>query len=104
MPRKRLTQLFPALIPLRQAQRRLFCLAGMRLDRRRYAGTQWGAVLPQRVFAYSSPLLNPDTGDSHDLRVIFRHRGLYTGDLHSFKKNWQDEYCGFDGTSVIYTQ
>ena len=66
MPRKRLTQLFPALIPLRQAQRRLFCLVGMRLDRRRYAGTQWGAVLPQRVFADSSPLLNPDTG--FDLR------------------------------------
>lgn len=66
MARKRLTQFFPALIPLRQAQRRLFCLLGMRLDRRRYAEIQWGAVLPQRVFAASCPLINPDTG--FDLR------------------------------------
>ena len=62
MPRRYLTDLFPALIPLRQAQRRAFCLLGMRLDPRRYAGTQWGAELPRTVYHYSCPLYNPDTG------------------------------------------
>lgn len=62
MPRRYLTELFPALIPLRQAQRRACCLLGMRLDPRRYAGTQWGAVLPRTLFRHSCPLYNPDTG------------------------------------------
>lgn len=62
MARKRLTQLFPALIPLRRAQRRFCCLLGMRLDSRRYAGTQWGAVIPRALFSDSCPLYNPDTG------------------------------------------
>lgn len=62
MARKRLTEVFPALIPLRREQRRLWCLAKMRLDRRRYAGTQWGAVLPRSLFSDSCPLVNPDTG------------------------------------------
>ncbi len=62
MTRKRLTERFPALIPLRRAQRRFCCLMGMRLDGRRYAGTQWGAVIPRTLFSDSCPLYNPDTG------------------------------------------
>ena len=37
MKRKRLTEIFPALIPLRQKQRRLFWFTKMRFDGNRYA-------------------------------------------------------------------
>ena len=62
MPRKRLTQIFPALIPLRQKQRRLCCLAGMALDHRRYASARSPQQLPVTVYQQTMPLRNPDTG------------------------------------------
>lgn len=62
MPRKRLTQIFPALIPLRQKQRRLCCLARMALDRRRYASALSPRQLPVTVYQQTMPLRNPDTG------------------------------------------
>ena len=39
MARKRLTQLFPFLLPLRQWQRKKCCYLKMRLDKNHYADT-----------------------------------------------------------------
>lgn len=61
MSRKRLTQRFPGLIPLRQAQRRACFYLGMRLDGRRYAG-RTGRPLPLTVFSQTVPLYNRETG------------------------------------------
>ncbi len=62
MIRKRLTQRFPWLIPLRTKQR-LFCFyLGMRLDRCRYAKTQCNSPFPFEVFSSSCPMYNEDTG------------------------------------------
>ena len=62
MARKRLTQIFPWLLPLRQKQR-LFCFyLKMRLDRNHYASDRAEAFLPYRVFETSCPLMNRDTG------------------------------------------
>ena len=61
MSRKRLTQRFPALIPLRQAQRKACFYLGMRLDGRRYAAGR-GKLLPLEVFSQTVPLYNRETG------------------------------------------
>ncbi len=62
MSRKRITQIFPQLLPLRKKQR-LFCFyLGMRLDGRRYASKQLNTVLPHRLFESSCPMYNHDTG------------------------------------------
>ncbi len=62
MSRKRLTERFPALIPLRAAQRKVCFYLGMALDGRRYALRQTGEELPRTVFAQSLPLYNWNTG------------------------------------------
>lgn len=62
MAKKRLTQRFPWLVPLRRRQR-VFCFYwGMRLDGRRYAAVRSGEELPRRVFEANSPLYNRETG------------------------------------------
>lgn len=62
MPRKRITQLFPWLLPLRIKQR-LFCFyAGMRLDGNRYAAVRSEALLPYQLFETSCPVYNRETG------------------------------------------
>lgn len=62
MTRKRITQLFPWLIPLRTWQRRLCFYLGMRLDRNRYASAMPEELLPIEVFSSSCPMYNRDTG------------------------------------------
>ena len=62
MSKKRLTERFPALIPLRAAQRKVCFYLGMALDGRRYALRQTGEELPRTVFAQSLPLYNWNTG------------------------------------------
>ncbi|MCI8653576.1 MAG: VanW family protein [Angelakisella sp.] len=61
MTRKRLTERFPALLPLRQAQRKACFYLGMRLDGRRYAGTL-SRPLPLVIFGETVPLYNRETG------------------------------------------
>lgn len=62
MAKKRLTQRFPWLVPLRRRQR-VFCFYwGMRLDGRRYAAVRSGEELPRRAFEANSPLYNRETG------------------------------------------
>lgn len=57
MARKRLTQRFPFLLPVRLFQRRLFRSLRMRLDGRRYAKLRSMQSLPHQVFAHQSLLL-----------------------------------------------
>ncbi|WP_415967954.1 hypothetical protein [Emergencia timonensis] len=45
MTRKRVTERFPWLLPIRQAQRKIFFYVGMRLDKNTYAQTQKKAHL-----------------------------------------------------------
>ncbi len=62
MARKRLTQIIPWLLPLRQKQRLFFFYLKMRLDKNHYASARSEAFLPYRVFETSCPLMNRDTG------------------------------------------
>ena len=61
MPRKRLTQLFPFLIPLRRWQRTKCFYLKMRLDRNRYAQVK-EEDLPVEIFTDQSLLLNEQSG------------------------------------------
>lgn len=64
MTRKRITQQFPFLLPLRQAQRNLFFYGKMRMDGNRYAHAIRDELLPYETFFTASPLLNQDSGFS----------------------------------------
>lgn len=62
MERKRLTQRFPWLIPLRKKQR-VFCFyLGMRMDREHYSKTQKKERLPYLLFESACPMYNENTG------------------------------------------
>ncbi len=62
MARKRVTQLFPWLLPIRTRQRLLCFYTKMRLDGNRYAGERTSEALPCLVFESSCPMYNYDTG------------------------------------------
>lgn len=62
MKRKRLTQIFPWLTPLRAWQRKLFFYLGMRLDRNHYTKAMPRELLPVEVFSSSCPMYNKNTG------------------------------------------
>ena len=62
MTRKRVTERFPFLLPLRQAQRKLFFYAGMHLDKNTYAQTQNARPLPHGIFETRSLMLNQNSG------------------------------------------
>ena len=61
MARKRLTQVFPFLIPLRVWQRKRCFYLKMRMDGRKYARER-GDLLPYIGFEARSRMLNPETG------------------------------------------
>lgn len=62
MGRKRLTQFFPCLLPLRKKQK-IFCYyMGMRLDHNRYSKTRSDMMLSHPLFRASWPLYNYKTG------------------------------------------
>lgn len=62
MPRKRLTEILPWLLPLRKRQR-LFCFyLKKKLDPNHYARNQSENRLPCEVFSAGSEMLNPATG------------------------------------------
>lgn len=62
MKRKKMTQLFPFLLPIRRTQRKLFFYAKMRFDRNRYAKTKAPELLPFCIYETKSKLLNENTG------------------------------------------
>ncbi len=80
MARKRLTQLFPFLLPLRQWQRKQCCYLQMRRDGNKYADTLTETLLPHQIFADSVPMLNQNSGFSmqyqynkvHNLKLAAR--------------------------------
>ncbi|EHL08296.1 VanW-like protein [Desulfitobacterium hafniense DP7] len=62
MKRKRLTQLFPFLLPVRRIQRKLCFYTKMYLDRNHYAKAKAPEFLPFCIYETKSKLLNENTG------------------------------------------
>ncbi|ATW23849.1 glycopeptide resistance accessory protein VanW [Candidatus Formimonas warabiya] len=62
MKRKRITQLFPFLLPIRRTQRKLFFYAKMCFDRNHYAKAKDPEFLPFCIYETKSKLLNDNTG------------------------------------------
>lgn len=62
MSRKRLTQIFPFLLPIRVLQRKICFYIGMRFDRHRYAKTINEKQFPYKLFETSCALYNSNTG------------------------------------------
>jgi vancomycin resistance protein VanW len=62
MGRKRVTQIFPFLLPVRVMQRKMCFYAWMRFDGRRYAETIDGKQLPYKLFETGCALYNGNTG------------------------------------------
>ncbi len=66
MKRKHITQIFPFLLPIRRAQRKLFFYAGMYFDSNRYAITITPGTLSHCIYFDQSKLINENTGfDMH---------------------------------------
>ena len=61
MAKRRITQIFPFLLPLRKWQRKCFFYLSMRLDHRRYASTVQPA-LGYCLYESATRLINPNTG------------------------------------------
>lgn len=74
--RKRFTELFPFLLPLRKWQRKLCFYAAMRRDGTRYARVQQAEHLPYLVYETSCPMINEKTGFElkYQLNKIFNLR------------------------------
>lgn len=62
MKRKRLTQIFPFLLPLRKWERKHFFYLQMKLDENKYATQVSDELLPHTVFETSSLMLNENSG------------------------------------------
>ncbi len=62
MSRKRLTQLFPFLLPIRKWQRKKLFYLKMRTDGNNYAKKRAETLLPNNVFETSSLMLNENSG------------------------------------------
>lgn len=62
MSRKRITQIFPFLIPLRTWQRKKCFYLSMRFDKNRYAKTVTDTLLPHTLYETSSVLINENSG------------------------------------------
>lgn len=62
MSRKRLTQMFPFLLPLRKWQRKKYFYFKMKFDGNRYAKKTSEKLLPNTVFETSSLMLNENSG------------------------------------------
>ena len=61
LKRKRITQVFPFLLPLRVAQRKALFYTGMRLDGHAYAKTIRDELLPYKLFSAANGLYNTNT-------------------------------------------
>lgn len=69
MKRKRLTELFPFLLPLRQKQRKFLFYLKMKFDKAIYSHTKEEGLLPHLIFETHSLLINPNTG--YDIRYQY---------------------------------
>lgn len=95
MPRKRVTQLFPFLLPIRKAQRKMFYYIRMKFDHNQYARQINNEKLPYTLYSTKSTLLNPESGFDmkyqynkvHNLKLAARtinHLLLFPGETFSF--------------------
>ena len=62
MSRKRITQIFPFLLPIRKKQRKFCFYMKMRFDSNKYAKTVAYKQLPYKIFETSSLMLNKNSG------------------------------------------
>ena len=62
MNRRRLTERFPFLLPLRKFQRKMFFYLQMRIDSNNYAKRKLDRPLDHKVFSASSKMINPNSG------------------------------------------
>lgn len=62
MKRKRLTQVFPFLLPIRKWQRKKLFYLEMLIDGNKYAKNKSEALLPNTIFETSSLMLNENSG------------------------------------------
>lgn len=69
MARKRITQLFPILLPFREWQRQKLFYLKMRFDGNRYARNKSESPLPYTVFETSSLMVNANSG--YDMKYQF---------------------------------
>lgn len=69
MTRKRLTQIFPWILPVRQKQRKIFFYLHMALDKNTYARKQSLRLLPEKIFRDSALMLNEGSG--YDLQYQY---------------------------------
>ncbi len=81
MTRKRLTQIFPWLLPIRQKQKTLFFYAGMALDRNKYAKEFQQEPLKYCIYESSTPLYNTETG----FDMVYQHNKVFNLKLASKK-------------------
>ena len=95
MPRKRLTQVFPFLLPLRRWQRKQLFYLKMALDRNCYAKSHCAGLLPHTVFESGASMVNEHSGfpieyqynKVHNLRLAARplnHLIIRPGETFSF--------------------
>ena len=83
MSRKRLTQVFPGLLPLRLWQRKKMFYMKMKLDTNRYARKTSYKLLPQTVFETSSLMLNENSG----FDIKYQHNKIHNLKLAAKKIN-----------------
>lgn len=115
MSRKRLTQVFPFLLPLRKWQRKKLFYLKMRLDGSRYAKKTTENLLPNTVFETSSLMLNENSGFDmkyqinkvHNLKLAAKTINkvlIEPNDTFSFWQlvRWADRYEKYkDGLNLV---
>ena len=74
MTRKRLTQIFPWILPVRQKQRKIFFYLRMTMDKNTYARRQSPKLLSEEIFRERMLMLNESSG--YDLRYQYNKNML----------------------------
>lgn len=69
MTRKRLTQVFPWLLPIRRWSKKKFFYLNMALDKNVYAKNHSKQILPYLIYSYEEPIINPNSG--HDIKYQY---------------------------------
>ena len=115
MKRKRLTQVFPFLLPIRKWQRKKLFYLEMLIDGNKYAKNKSGALLPNTVFETSSLMLNENSGFDmkyqinkvHNLKLAARTINkviIEPNETFSFWQlvRWADRYEKYkDGLNLV---
>ena len=79
MARKRITQIFPFLLPIRQKQRKIFFYSKMYFDKHKYSKTVEPSRLPYEIYETKSLMLNRKSG----YEMIYQHNKVHNLKLAS---------------------